>query len=119
MERLAVYGSLKPGEVNHAVVASIPGTWSEGWVLGFLLDRGWGAGEGYPAIRLSDEGERVPVSVLESDELAEHWERLDAFEGEEYRRIVATVHHASGETRGAYIYALNEHESEPLRSRSR
>ena len=34
--RLAVYGSLAPGQTNHHVVADIPGTWTGGTVEGLL-----------------------------------------------------------------------------------
>jgi gamma-glutamylcyclotransferase (GGCT)/AIG2-like uncharacterized protein YtfP len=33
----------------------------------------------------------VPVDVLESPDLPAHWARLDAFEGEGYRRVIAEV----------------------------
>ena len=47
----------------------------------------------------------MPVHVLESDDLPAYWARLDAFEGEGYRRVVAAVHTPSG-TVDAFVYAL-------------
>ena len=38
------------------------------------------------------EGDKVSVQVLESPDLPAHWERLDAFEGEEYARVAADVY---------------------------
>lgn len=94
--RLAVYGSLAPGKSNHHHLADIPGEWSDGWVEGELMDRGWGAGMGFPGIVLRPGGPRVPVQVLESDHLHDHWERLDAFEGDQYLRQLVQVHRDDG-----------------------
>ena len=104
--RLAVYGSLAPGKSNHHHLADVPGTWSEGWVEGVLHDRGWGAGFGFPGIVLQRGASRVAVLLLESDDLPAHWARLDAFEGEEYRRTEVAVHRNNAEPVIASIYAL-------------
>lgn len=98
--RLAVYGSLLPGENNHHHVATLAGRWVEGTVEGTLCDRGWAARQGYPGFVPGSSGDRVAVRVLESSGLPEAWERLDAFEGEAYRRILAPVEMASGTEAG-------------------
>lgn len=89
--RLATYGSLLPGENNHHHVAMLVGRWIDGTVEGTLHDRGWGAREGYPGFVPDVPGDRVPVKVFESLALPAAWDRLDAFEGAEYRRILAPV----------------------------
>ena len=94
--RLAVYGSLLPGENNHHHVATLAGRWLEGTVEGTLCDRGWAARQGYPGFVPGSSGDRVAVRVLESPALPDAWERLDAFEGEAYRRILAPVEMTSG-----------------------
>lgn len=99
--RLAVYGSLLPGENNHHHVAALAGRWVEGTVEGRLHDRGWAARQGYPGFVPGSSGERVAVKVLESSGLPEAWERLDAFEGEAYRRILAPVEMTSGTGAGS------------------
>lgn len=104
--RLAVYGSLAPGKPNHHHLADVPGSWSEGWVEGVLHDRGWGAGAGFPGIVLQAGASPVAVQLLESDELPAHWARLDAFEGEEYRRTQVAVHRTDTKPVMASIYAL-------------
>jgi hypothetical protein len=38
--------------------------------------------------------------------LPDHWDRLDAFEGEHYRRELVTVHHPGGETSVASTYVV-------------
>lgn len=90
--RLAVYGSLAPGEPNHDVVGAIDGEWVDGYVHGTLLDEGWAAGLGYPAMRWDPAAEPVPVHVLVAPDLPDHWTRLDAFEGGAYVRVLVPVH---------------------------
>ena len=102
--RLAVYGSLAPGEANHHVVASLAGEWRDGFVLGELHPTGWGAALGYPAIRLDPQGRRVPVKLLVSDALPAQLERLDDFEGPEYCRKLVPVRDATGVIAVANIY---------------
>jgi gamma-glutamylcyclotransferase (GGCT)/AIG2-like uncharacterized protein YtfP len=91
-ERLAVYGTLAPGRSNHHVLKPYGGTWTRGRVRGDLLDLGWGAEVGYPALRLRDDGPWVVVHVLESMRLPHGWSGIDAFEGSEYCRVLAPVY---------------------------
>lgn len=105
--RLAVYGSLRPGGPNHHVVDGLPGRWVDGTVRGHLRAEGWGADLGYPGIILDRSGDDVPVTVLESSALPEHWPRIDAFEGTGYRRVVTTVTTPHGDVR-ASIYELDQ-----------
>ena len=90
-EKLAVYGTLAPGEVNHGVVADIVGRWTEGFVRGDLQTLEWGAGLGLPVLVWRPAGPRVPVALLSSHDLVDHWQRLDRFEGPGYRRILVPV----------------------------
>ena len=94
--RLAVYGSLAPGQPNHSVMEDINGEWIDGFVRGTLAESGWGSGIGYPAITWDPAGDRVPVKILVSSELPEHWKRLDEFEGAEYVRILVPVEDEDG-----------------------
>ena len=102
--RLAVYGSLAPGRSNHAQLAGLTGRWRAGTVRGRLINAGWAAGAGYPALIPDGAGDAVPVQLFESADLPAHWDRLDAFEGEDYRRVAAPVELA-GKTLEAWIYA--------------
>jgi gamma-glutamylcyclotransferase (GGCT)/AIG2-like uncharacterized protein YtfP len=103
--RLAVYGSLAPGRPNHYQLAALGGVWREGLVRGRFVDAGWGAALGYPALVLDPNGADVPVHILESDALPDHWARLDEHEGSDYRRVVVTVGTTEGEL-DASIYEL-------------
>jgi gamma-glutamylcyclotransferase (GGCT)/AIG2-like uncharacterized protein YtfP len=105
MERLATYGTLRPGEQNHGQVSGLRGRWFSGSVRGRLLDVGWGAGYGFPGLVLDDTGDSIPVQVLESPDLQAHWDRLDEFEGDEYRRVRVTVATEGGPV-DAFMYVV-------------
>ena len=79
-ERLAVFGSLRPGASNADKLEHLRGIWFTGTVAGVLEDRGWGATQGYPGIRLTS-GQTVDVHLLCSHDLRDYWDELDAFEG--------------------------------------
>jgi gamma-glutamylcyclotransferase (GGCT)/AIG2-like uncharacterized protein YtfP len=104
-DRLATYGSLAPGRPNHHHVAGLRGRWFTGEVHGRLVEAGWGASLGYPALVLDPRGPAVGVQVLESDDLPAHWALLDDFEGPGYERVLVTVHTAAGDVE-AYTYVL-------------
>jgi gamma-glutamylcyclotransferase (GGCT)/AIG2-like uncharacterized protein YtfP len=106
-ERLFVYGTLAPGRPNAHVLASVPGAWEAATVRGTLRAEGWGAAAGYPGIVLDERGDVVDGLLFSSDSLAEHWARLDAFEGDGYHRVLTTVRRQDGSTVGAYVYALS------------
>jgi gamma-glutamylcyclotransferase (GGCT)/AIG2-like uncharacterized protein YtfP len=103
--RLAVYGTLAPGRPNHHQLSDLVGDWSRGSVRGDLHQEGWGAAQGYPGLVLNPAGEAVAVDLFTSADLPDHWARLDAFEGEGYRRAVIEVSIAGG-TVDACIYVL-------------
>ncbi len=94
--RLATYGTLAPGRVNHHELEGLNGTWSEGTVRGTLIQEGWGAAHGCPGIVMDPKGDEVAVCIFESSDLPAHWARLDAFEGEGYRRVVAPAETSGG-----------------------
>jgi len=103
--RLAVYGSLAPGRENHHVVAPLGGSWATGMVEGDLARYGWGAALGYPALHLRRGGQAVPVQVLTSEALRQAWAKLDAFEGKEYRRLLAPVWYPAADPRALMTVA--------------
>ncbi|WP_109485066.1 gamma-glutamylcyclotransferase family protein [Occallatibacter savannae] len=94
--RLATYGSLSPGEINHNQLSDLKGRWLKGTVRGILHNAGWGDAMGFPGLILNPAGPEVPVNIFESDELPQRWARLDEFEGSEYRRVTAQVLTADG-----------------------
>jgi gamma-glutamylcyclotransferase (GGCT)/AIG2-like uncharacterized protein YtfP len=109
--RLFVYGTLAPGRPNEHVLADVPGEWEPATAIGTLLQEGWGAAAGYPGIVLDEHGGGVEGFVFSSKSLAEHWARLDEFEGEGYERVLTTVKLKDGTAVEAYIYRLRENGS--------
>ena len=105
-QRLAIYGTLAPGEINFHQIKDLKGRWLTGIVRGYLSPIGWGATHGFPGLKLAPQGDKISVQVLESADLPAHWARLDAFEGEEYRRTVATVETLNGPIE-ASIYVVH------------
>lgn len=103
--RLAAYGTLAPGRVNHGQLAALAGRWQPGTVRGRLVAAGWGAGLGFPGLVLDPTGLEIAVMLLESPDLPGHWPRLDAFEGPGYRRVTTEVRTVGGEL-AAWIYVL-------------
>jgi gamma-glutamylcyclotransferase (GGCT)/AIG2-like uncharacterized protein YtfP len=105
--RLAIYGTLAPGRVNHHQISALAGKWQRGTVKGQLFSSGWGAALGFPGLILDPLGPSVDVELFESADLPKHWLRLDEFEGTGYQRVVTTVNTKEGE-RIAWIYVLAE-----------
>jgi len=105
INRLACYGTLQPGRSNHNQLSALKGEWSPGTVNGTLVSEGWAFEQGYPAIVLDPQAPSINVQVFESEELTEHWPRLDEFEGPSYRRVLTDVRTAS-ETIRAWIYVF-------------
>ena len=103
-ERLFVYGSLQPGQPNAHQLAGLEGTWEKASVRGRLVEAGWGAGIGYRALILDEEGPEVAGYLFTSADLGGRWSALDAFEGPDYERVVAAVSLASGERVRAHVY---------------
>lgn len=89
--RLATYGSLAPGKPNHHQLGALSGTWSRGVVHGRLIESGWGAALGFPALILDTDGDEVEVDLFASPDLPGFWDWLDRFEGSDYLRVVTTV----------------------------
>ncbi|MRB43437.1 gamma-glutamylcyclotransferase, partial [Bacillus thuringiensis] len=79
MERLFVYGTLRPGQENAPILETIGGEWLPGWVHGTFYPRGWGAAADFPGIVLDKNGPRVDGYLFTSDKLAAHWPMLDEF----------------------------------------
>jgi gamma-glutamylcyclotransferase (GGCT)/AIG2-like uncharacterized protein YtfP len=53
---------------------------------------------------LDDGGDAVEGFLFTSDDLDEHWERLDDFEGDGYERVLTEVHLPDGGHAEAFIY---------------
>ena len=105
--RLATYGTLSPGRMNHHQLAQLEGHWQRGTVRGKLLDVGWGSALGFLGLILDPNAPEVDVYVFESLDLPDHWTRLDEFEGPGYDRAITQVRTAEGEV-SAWIYVVGQ-----------
>ena len=94
--RLASYGTLAPGRENHHIMGGMMGNWVRGTVRGHLCPKGWGAERGFPGLILDQDGVDVPVMLFTSEDLPDHWDRLDAFEGPEYHRVITEIETKDG-----------------------
>lgn len=105
MERLFVYGTLRPGHSNAHIMENIGGEWLPGYVTGTFYERGWGAAADFPGIVLQKNGPQVQGYLFISDNLEAHWPMLDEFE-DGYDRVEVDVTAANGEQFTAWIYQL-------------
>ena len=100
--RLAIYGTLAPGEPNHSLVKDIPATWLDGEIVGYLRTK-----NGLPTFDWRTDGSTVQVKVLNSESLTSNWKRLDQFEGNGYYRGFIPVK-IGGDYQMCRIYLANE-----------
>ena len=63
--RLVAYGTLAPGRPNHHKLDGLNGRWLGGSVRGVLVQQGWGAALGYPALILDPDGPAMEVQIFE------------------------------------------------------
>jgi hypothetical protein len=89
-EKLAAYGTLRPGEPNASVMGGVPGEWLDCTLKGERVVSISGLAEFQWDLR----GVEIPAKLLTSASLPHHWDRLDAFEGSAYQRhlLPAAVH---------------------------
>jgi gamma-glutamylcyclotransferase (GGCT)/AIG2-like uncharacterized protein YtfP len=104
MQRLFVYGTLAPGRPNEHVLEPLDGTWVPATMRGDLLDVGWGAAHGYPALALRTDGPEVAGFLFTAPALAAHWSALDEFEGPGYSRVLAQARREDGELVETWVY---------------
>jgi gamma-glutamylcyclotransferase (GGCT)/AIG2-like uncharacterized protein YtfP len=64
MQHLFIYGTLAPGRSNHHIIEAISGEWRSAVVKGRLLNEGWGAASGYPAIIPDEDGQAVSGFIV-------------------------------------------------------
>lgn len=105
-EHLFVYGTLAPGRPNEHVLEAVGGSWSSAAIHGTLRHEGWGAELGYPGIDLNEHGGEIEGFLFSSENLSDHWGKLDKFEGDGYIRVLTKVRCTDGKIVDAYIYAL-------------
>lgn len=103
---LFVYGSLAPGHPNGHLLAPLRGTWKRGTVKGFLHEKSVSEGYQYWGVELDRRGDTIRGQLFSSPGLEKFWDTLDAFEGEDFRRVVTVVDLPNGKQVKAFIYEL-------------
>ncbi|PVZ70227.1 gamma-glutamylcyclotransferase family protein [Pelagibaculum spongiae] len=102
---LVVYASLAPGAVNQHILEPLDGSWSKATVVGELVenkvDNHWAA-----MCLKTEQGTDIEVQLFTCDQLAEHWNEIDAFEGDSYRRLLTPITLQDGSCLLANIYTL-------------
>lgn len=112
METLFVYGTLMPNCPNSHVLENIVGKFVPATVTGELIGAGWSASMGYPGIKLDPHGDTVHGFLFYSHNLDDHWESLDAFEGEEFIRTAVNVERYDELDVNTFIYVLKDTKEE-------
>ena len=108
-QHLIIYGSLAPGQPNHAKISHIKGLWKDVIIWGQLKNEGWGATLGYYGFvdGVTKDVQEIEGKVLQSAMLIDEYAFLDDFEGEGYKRILTKYKLTNGEIGVGYLYALN------------
>ena len=107
-DTLFVYGTLMPNCPNAYILENIVGKFVPATVKGKLIDAGWSASMGYPGIRLEMGDDTIHGFLFYSDNLINHWENLDIFEGEEFIRTPVVVERYDEVEVQTYIYTLKD-----------
>ena len=101
-----------PNCPNGYVLENIVGKFVPATVRGFLKDAGWSASMGYPGIKLNEDGDTVHGFLFYSDNLINHWDFLDEFEGAEFQRVPVTVERFDEFEIDTFIYVLKASDEE-------
>jgi gamma-glutamylcyclotransferase (GGCT)/AIG2-like uncharacterized protein YtfP len=80
-KKLISYGTLAPGQPNHSLISDLAGAWAECVVRGTMNQQ-----DGFSRFIWNPTGSEQTASLLSSDCLPDNWNRIDQFEGKEYRR---------------------------------
>lgn len=112
---LVTYATLAPGARQSGTLAGLEGQFFKGHIRGTFFPRGQGTSDGYPGIRLHDDGEVIPAWMFKSADLPAQWPHLDVYEGDEYARISCAFIHEDGRREWSEVYVLaREHpEAQP------
>lgn len=89
------------------MLEAIGGTWEKATIQGEYFKAGSIQGFDYPGIILRDSGETIEGYIFISDNLSNHWDKIDAYEGAFYRRVITQAELADGRTVDTYVYELN------------
>jgi len=89
--KLVVYGTLASGDVNHSIISDIRGIWEDCTVNGRVNKI-----NELPVFVWEPNGHSLKTQLFSACDLPELWDRLDQFEGLDYRRILVPVIKSTG-----------------------
>lgn len=107
MDKLFVYGTLKPECSNHYILKNIGGDFTEATLFGFQFDKNWGKQTGYPGLTVSNSNSKVEGFLFVSKNLNRNWEVLDRFETKAYTRNIVPVTLKDNRKVNAFLYVIN------------
>jgi gamma-glutamylcyclotransferase (GGCT)/AIG2-like uncharacterized protein YtfP len=102
LDRLFVYGTMRHGQTARSLVANQIARSEKAWTTGFI----YAFPMGYPGFSEGDGTGRVVGEVVWLTELAATFGLLDAYEGDDFARIIRQVTLDSGEELWTWIYTL-------------
>ena len=89
--RLVAYGTLAPGQANHQVVAGLSGNWETCTLRGSIEPS-----RDLPVFSWNPGGMELDAHLFTSSQLPNSWARIDAFEGEAYKRRLVPARTETG-----------------------
>lgn len=103
LDRLFVYGTLRQGQTARSMIANqitrCVAAWTSGAIYAFPM--------GYPGF--TDDGRGTVIGeVLWLTELAATFGVIDAYEGQDFARVIKQITLESGEQIWAWIYTLSD-----------
>ena len=101
LDRLFVYGTLRNGQTARSLVANQIRRWSNATTIGAIF----AFPMGYPGYTENGTG-KVHGEVVWLTELAATFALLDAYEGQDFARMIRQVTLETGEEVWAWIYTL-------------
>jgi gamma-glutamylcyclotransferase (GGCT)/AIG2-like uncharacterized protein YtfP len=102
LDRLFVYGTMRSGQTARSLVANSITRTEPGHVAGKI----YAFPMGYPGFSESDGTGRVVGEVLWLTEIPATFGLLDAYEGQDFARVISQVTLLSGEVIWAWLYTL-------------
>lgn len=107
VQRLCVYGRMRPGGPDAHRLADLGGTWQEGAFAGYLQSGGVCSLDQCPGLAWSPTAPWNTGFILTSDALQEFWSHLDDSEGTDYARLLTQIR-ANGTEFIANIYTSRD-----------
>jgi gamma-glutamylcyclotransferase (GGCT)/AIG2-like uncharacterized protein YtfP len=107
VDRLFVYATLRQGQTAHSLIANQIARSAKAWTTGAM----YAFPMGYAGLIETSAASRVVGELLWLTELPATFGLLDAYEGEEFARVIKQVTLDTGEAVWSWIYVLSDPEA--------